>query len=281
MPTLQCRNYTLTLFDSEETLRKLWSSWTMLEPVVFMAGQMEMCPTSQRIHLQAYLQLRGKHSIRAMKTLLTTNTVHLERAKGTPQENLLYVSKEESRHASLPSHGTMKKTGHECKQLQTRDLLREIRMGKSEMFLAEKYSTKWLCYRRTLLDYRRLCVQSERHWKTKVIWYWGPTGSGKTRLAHIITHKKAWVASDNTGRWFDGYEHHRDVIFDDVDCTEKLDRSLLLRLIDRYPMTVPVKGSFVDWVPKRVIFTSNFHWSLVFGQDAAIERRIEECIRLE
>lgn len=45
--------------------------------------------------------------------------------------------------------------------------------------------------------------------------------------------------------------------FDDFGGSEfKL--TYLLKLMDRYPMRVPVKGSFVNWVPKKIYITSNY-----------------------
>lgn len=40
--------------------------------------------------------------------------------------------------------------------------------------------------------------------------------------------------------------------------------SLLLRILDKYPMRVPVKGSFVNWEPKTIIITAPFSPNKMF-----------------
>lgn len=79
--------------------------------------------------------------------------------------------------------------------------------------------------------------------------------------------------------WFDGYEGQDDVLMDDYQCS-MLDREFFLRLLDRYPMQVPVKGGFVEWRPKRIIITSNHNpidWYASEQNicDAAVQRRFD------
>ncbi len=106
--------------------------------------------------------------------------------------------------------------------------------------------------------------------------YWGHTGTGKTRLAHILTKRRAWVSPSNV--WFDGYEGQEDVIFDDFS-SEDMNRGMFLRLFDRYPMTVPVKGGFVNWTPKRAFITSNVEPANWYDNDPAILRRLDGIFR--
>lgn len=87
-----------------------------------------------------------------------------------------------------------------------------------------------------------------------------------------------WTCSDLTCKWFDGYAGHEDCLFDDVDHENKPSRSWFLRLFDRYAVSVPVKGGFVNWKPKRVIVTSNFHYAELYHRDEAVKRRVDEYI---
>ncbi len=80
------------------------------------------------------------------------------------------------------------------------------------------------------------------------------------------------MAPTSDGVWFDGYEGQKDVIIDDMvpDCMAV---GLFLRLFDRYPMSVPIKGAFVNWNPRRVFITSNFcPGDCGFGSDACMRR---------
>jgi len=56
--------------------------------------------------------------------------------------------------------------------------------------------------------------------------------------------------------WFDGYFGQDIVLFDDFSGSE-FKITYLLKLLDRYPMSVPIKGAFVQWVPRKIYITSN------------------------
>lgn len=81
----------------------------------------------------------------------------------------------------------------------------------------------------------------------------GPTGSGKTRRA--FEHDPELWSYPGSG-WFDGYYGQATVLFDDFSGSE-FKITFLLRLLDRYPMQVPVKGGFTWWAPEQIFITSN------------------------
>lgn len=87
-----------------------------------------------------------------------------------------------------------------------------------------------------------------------VYWFYGPTGSGKTRKAIQMAGDDYWISHDNL-KWFDGYTGQRVAIIDDfrtADCSF----NFLLRLLDRYKLDVPVKGAYTYWDPKTIIITT-------------------------
>ncbi len=114
----------------------------------------------------------------------------------------------------------------------------------------------------------------KRNWVTKVYVYYGSTGTGKSRLANLL-FKHPWCYTN--GDWFDGYSSHEDVLFDDFKDTD-LSRERWLKICDRYPCTVPVKGSFRNWCPKRIIFTTNYNPKNWYSGDPAVQRRITQIL---
>ncbi|AWY06806.1 MAG: Rep catalytic domain protein [Circoviridae sp.] len=86
-----------------------------------------------------------------------------------------------------------------------------------------------------------------------VYWFYGPTGSGKTRRAWEVAGQNAWISSQDL-RWFDGYNGQRGAILDDLR-SGSCAMNFLLRLLDRYPLNVPIKGGFVFWKPEVIVIT--------------------------
>lgn len=87
--------------------------------------------------------------------------------------------------------------------------------------------------------------------------YYGDTGSGKTRAVYDKESLDDLYVHPG-GHWFDGYDGQDAVLFDDFSGS-CFPISYFLKILDRYPMTVPVKGGFVNWKPRRIYVTSNLN----------------------
>ena len=86
-----------------------------------------------------------------------------------------------------------------------------------------------------------------------VFWFFGKTGTGKTRRAFELCGEDVWISGENL-KWFDGYQGQANVIFDDLR-TNSCSMNFLLRLLDRYRLFVPIKGGFADWRPTTIVIT--------------------------
>lgn len=91
--------------------------------------------------------------------------------------------------------------------------------------------------------------------KVTVKWYWGATGTGKTRKAHDECGEDVWVSGKDLN-WFDGYNGQQAVILDDLR-SNSCDWGFLLRILDIYnTINVPIKGGFAKWCPTLIIITA-------------------------
>ncbi|ELP86386.1 replication-associated protein, putative [Entamoeba invadens IP1] len=95
--------------------------------------------------------------------------------------------------------------------------------------------------------------ESQQRQKPTVNWFWGPTGSGKTRKA-VELSGDYWMSNENL-KWFDGYNGQKVAILDDLR-VDSCPWGFLLRLLDRYKLRVPVKGGYVAWTPDIIIVTA-------------------------
>lgn len=220
-------------------------------------------------HIQGYVQFKKRTRLTAIKKLWPR--VHAEVARGLPQQNKDYCSKEEDwhEHGTLqPGQGTRNDL-NELKELISkgarRDEIREINYGA------------YIRYGRAIRQDIRDC-QKHRNWNTELYIHWGDTGTGKSRYCHETFPDAYWKSR---GEWWDGYEGHEIVILDEF--YGWLPISELLRLCDRYPHQVPVKGGFEKFVAREIHITSNKSWREWWPNItnetvlAAFERRITRC----
>ncbi len=225
-------------------------------------------------HLQGYLELPRKKTLAGVKALLGINQIHLEKRAGTQTQAIDYCKKD----------GDYYENGERMQQGSRSDLTSlktRLDNGESIQDLARDDETFSLIIRyRKGLEWYASLRSTPRRFKSTVWVFRGPTGCGKTsRVWRECDEERMplWVWPG--GEWFDGYSGHEAVLFDDF-CGE-LGFRLLLRLLDRYPMQVPVKGSYVEWCPKKIYITSNkspHEWYPDELDVAPLIRRIEHDI---
>lgn len=143
--------------------------------------------------------------------------------------------------------------------------------------IADTNFSVFLQYRRGLNAYISL-KSIKRRWKTYVIVLWGYTGVGKTRFVYDqCGDRELWTPGDYN--WFDGYNGQELVLLDDYRGEYAI--QFFLKLTDRYPMQVPVKGDFVNWNPKKIYITSNedpdyWYKDADLETKAAFKRRLDQ-----
>lgn len=242
--------------------------------------QVERCPESGRLHLQGFVRFVRPHRRRAVQRRCGIGESHTNprHAQSTPEQARDYCRKEESR-VDGPWEG-----GEWVTQGQRTDLdavRRSIERGDSERVIAQEHFGDWVRYYGAFARYRNL-LAVRRTDACDVRVYVGNTGCGKSRAAwdEFPELYPAPLPGERSrsSPWFDNYCAHDVVLIDDFTGNE-YEIGFMLKLLDRYPMQVPVKGSFVNWAPKIIIITSNVHPDLWFPMDtvehkAALRRRI-------
>ncbi len=105
--------------------------------------------------------------------------------------------------------------------------------------------------------------------------HYGDTGSGKTRAVYD-THDLCdlWRApvSTNNVQWFDGYMGQKVGLFDDFDGQHPA-ITVMLQVLDRYPLSVPVKTSHCHWSPAIIYITTNVEFSNWYPAASEIHKK--------
>jgi len=266
MPGGGAKNWCFTYNRSDDVEDDEWAqmierfdSLCELDAVVYLVFQQERGSGKQRQHLQGYVQLNRRCSLVAVKRdVFMGALVHLTVARGTPQQNRTYCTKDEDRISGPFEHGTMVSQGHRSDLDQAADIVRAHGSAR----VAEDLPSTFIRYHRGL---QALDVQLQRMDATALrnevhcAVLWGPTNVGKSHVAFTLDEpgETFVVPIQNTGNlWFDGYQGQRTIIFDDFD-PKTVPYRTLLRICDRYRLELPVKGSFVVGKWSNVVFTSN------------------------
>ncbi|AFS65288.1 replication-associated protein [Dragonfly cyclovirus 2] len=233
----------------------------------------ELCPTTKTPHLQGFANLSKPMRFRKIKESLC-DTAHIEKANGSDEDNKTYCSKS----------GEFFETGSPCQQGRRSDLdavVATISTGERDIRrIAEKHPNCYIRYGRGIRSYLELVNPiPPRYFKTRVVFFYGPPGSGKSRraLAEAQAIDPDSIYYKPRGEWWDGYHQQTSVIIDDFYGWIKYDD--LLKICDRYPYKVPIKGGFQEFTSKHIWITSNVDTPLLYKFEnynvAALERRLE------
>lgn len=109
-------------------------------------------------------------------------------------------------------------------------------------------------------DYREAHRPRYRDWEMNVSYYYGKTGTGKSREAYKDFNPDThYILGRPQGGtiWFDGYTGQETIIIDDFSHRD-YSLTYMLNLLDRYAMPIQYKGGTTQMLAKNIIITSNY-----------------------
>jgi len=222
-------------------------------------------------HIQGFIMYKDQKTVSAMSKIIIR--AHFEITKGTPIQAMEYCKKtEEWEERGEPPTGSGKRTDL--------DIVKEILKDTGKMSDVVQVVTSYQAVRmaEVILKYH----EAPRTWKTEVSWFYGPTGSGKSRQAYEELGVDCYTCL-STGKWFEGYDSHENVLIDDMR-KDFLKFHELLRLLDRYAVRVECKGGSRQFRAKRIIITSAYSPNELFDTREDIQqllRRISDIRRFQ
>jgi hypothetical protein len=201
-------------------------------------------------HLQGFISYKKKTSFGIVRASLG-GQAHLEPARGSPKQAADYCKKD----GNYEEYGTIPQGRGDRSDLKR--VVELVKRGTPFSTIAEEEPAAVLRYGSGISRLKQF-YRPKRRTDVPEIWtLWGKTGTGKTRRVwEFADPEQLWVHPDK--QWFDGYDGHAAVLFDDFDGSWfKL--SYLLKLLDRYVFQVPIKGGHTWWCPSTIFITSNLH----------------------
>ena len=227
-------------------------------------------------HYQGYVEFYRPYSMAGVKSRVS-DTAHWEARRGSQAQAIAYCKKAETRVGGPWEHGSKAAQGERTDISALREA---CETGASKRKLLLDHTNSVAKYPRFI----GFCdeVYFAPVWrKVEVILLIGETRLGKTRWVYDnFDMKSFWsLPGVTTGIWFDGYDGHTDVLFDDFSGQGMVSLSLLLQILDGYTLRLPKKGGFVSWMPTRIAITTNispniwYSWSGRRSQYRALAAR--------
>lgn len=254
------RGITWTIFNYDDNLISALKDYARSETEYMIFGY-EVCPTTQKKHLQGYHYYKNARAYPNDKFRKVADGVRDFISKGSPQQNTEYCSKGADiwTFGDLPSQGERTDWNEALNHLHTG---RVIDVIKDQPHLIP-------CVR-ALERIKALTLQPLNR-DVEVFVLIGEAGSGKSRWCYDSYPD---LFTKPSGAWFDGYAGETTLLLDDF--YGELDYATLLKVLDRYPLQVPVKGGFLWAQWTRVLITSNRHPEHWYhhGFTKALDRRI-------
>lgn len=244
----------------------------------YLTGQQEICPKTGRKHWQCYAEFNDSIRPTGAGKMLDCEGAHFEKHRyGKTEDMAMYCQKGYTKVEGTEfTEGTMSKQGN---RTDLQEVVTMVKENKSLKEIAKAKPETYIRFNKGIASLRET-TQTKRDWKMDVQIYWGEPGTGKTFRAY--EENKESVFFKPLSKWWDGYDGEKCIIIDDFDpSTMDWSFDYLLRLLDRYPMKVEMKGSSTEFRSKKIIFTSNFDpstWFLERKNRSAFFRRVTETI---
>ena len=239
--------------------------------VRFYIYQLEVCPTTGKQHYQGYVELRESTRLETVKRRILKRGAHLEKARGSAKENIVYCSKLESRADPAAEPKTWGEP-YEPKKHKEKlyEVIEALESGDAEDTVRARWPETFFKHRDKIRNYKNSVdkeqVPDERSVYVEV--RWGAHGTGKSSSVYnkeIATSKGLhwWKAKHvfkktaNMDGWWDGYDLQRVLLLDDFYPTSLKDAERFLTLVDPRKTQLNVKGSstFSAWT--HVVITAN------------------------
>lgn len=242
-----CNNYKCVLYDTPVLLD--------FQYLVFQ----EEIGEKGTPHLQGYIQFtvkkRGAWVTNALSELFD-KAVSTRACAGSDEQNETYVTKEEGRLGGPYRFGVrLAMAGGKGGRSDLAQVKKMLDEGRSMKDIANEQFGAFIRYVKGLREYQRINTTPRDGTVAPTIEIIvGPSGTGKSRKALADNPGAYWFGSN--GKWWDDYEKHDTVVFDEF-YGHVLPFTILLRILDRYPLRLETKGGSVELTATKFVFTSN------------------------
>lgn len=243
----QSRKYLVTINNPEDhnltqdILKEITES--KFKSLVYYCMSDEVGGETNTYHTHLYIQF--KNPVRFSTIKKAYSTAHIDKVRGTAQQNRDYVFKENKWQSNTKAETNLRDTHFEHGELpeekqgkrsDLEDLYNDIKAGMTNAQILESNPSH--LERLSHIDKVRKTVLEEKYkntWRDLTVTYlYGPTAVGKTRsIMELYGYENVYRVTDYQHP-FDSYNQQPVIIFDEFDGGIKIRE--MLNLLDGYPL---------------------------------------------
>lgn len=220
--------------------------------IVYSVYQMERCPSTNRLHLQMYVQF--KNTVRMATIQAVFKGCHAESCRANEKSNVRYCSKEASRIAGPWTYGKSVTEGKRTDWTTVKEMISEG-CNRKEIISQVPHLAPNLRAIDEMIDMFQPEVPNERD--VRVYFLWGPSNTGKTHRARTRFPKAFKISGRyQDGKSFDGYLGQEELIIDEF-MWEEWPLTLMNNLLDKwsFELTCRYRNKQANW--RTVVICSN------------------------
>lgn len=249
MKHLQGSYYIGTCFDTD----RMGCYGCCPKDIVTLMGQQERAGTTNRLHWQFLVHFRTKKTLRQALAFFPPTT-HLELVKSEKAKE--YVHKDETF-----VEGTRFIWGKDLVFKKSRDWTGLYNAAVNQQYEEISEKDRFL-HAGKIAKVQGLFGKPLRRNGVETYVFFGPTATGKTYRAFQEAGDNCYVK--DCSRWWDGYQGETNIIIDEFEGEFPIND--LKRILDIYPLRVPIKGGYVCAKWTKIWITSQSHPSQWYPQ---------------
>jgi len=223
--------------------------------ISYMIYGKEVAPETLTPHLQGYVVFESNKRIKAVISLLPG--CHISMASGSSAQNIVYCSK----GGVVTERGERPVSQGEGNKRRWDIIYQSAKDGSVDL-IPEEIRFKYP----TLIERHRVFRDDDT--EEKMDWYYGESGTGKSRRAR---EENPGLYLKMNNKWWENYAGEDVVLIEDFDKihAERL-CGHLKRWADRYPFRAEIKGGSIVIRPRRIIVTSNYRPQDLWTDDESL-----------
>lgn len=203
------------------------------------------------LHYQGCIRFEAPKALGGVKKTLKCMQAHVEVCKNWTALRA-YCGKADTRVDGPWEEGN---PGEQGKRNDLRDVCEAVKSGTKFREIVHDYAAEYVKYHKGLAALRSEIDYPRRRDNLRVYCLYGPSGTGKSFFVHT-RFPDCYSLSCLTHPWADGYAGERVCLIDDFG-PGLMPLDMFKRLLDVYPVRIPVKGGMVSWNPEIIFITTN------------------------